>query len=136
MVRDVKVKPRWYQASTRCTRTVWLAFFKCLACGLTNHLAHCLLETECIYNGLVYMFVASLVEIDWDWVVYSLVLHTYRGVWKKYFHQKLKNVTFSITMLCIYPMWDSKTAVKVCLYSFVYNLNYYFIATRLKPCCR
>lgn len=35
-----------------------LPFCQGLACGLTKHPDHCMLEIECIYDGLVCMFFA------------------------------------------------------------------------------
>lgn len=37
---------------------------QCLVYGLTDPPDHCLLEPECIFYSLVYILIASLVEID------------------------------------------------------------------------
>lgn len=47
---------------------------QCLVYGLTNSPDHCLLEPECIFYSLVYIFIANSVEIDQ--LVFSPTLST------------------------------------------------------------
>lgn len=52
--------------------------------GFTNHLGHRILESQCIYNGLVdVMFVASLVEIDIEVFLLTLKLDRQTDICKK-----------------------------------------------------
>lgn len=61
MVVNIKIK-KLEGIQTRPTAS--LPFYQYSACGLANHPDDCMLEPECMYNGLVYMTIANLEEID------------------------------------------------------------------------
>lgn len=68
MVKDVKNKKKPVDSNHGSAWSL-ASLILMLACCLTNHPHHCILESKSIYNSLVDMFVASLVKIDW--VVFS-----------------------------------------------------------------
>lgn len=72
VVRDIKTKKT---TNTHKCSVYGLAHPRpCSARGLTNPTDRCMVESDCIYNGIVHSFIANLVETER--VVFSPALNT------------------------------------------------------------
>lgn len=90
------------------------------ACGFTNNSDHCVMETECVYSGLVYMFIADFGEINWVFLSsapYRQTDNFYKnnflssGYSKTDINSKPSKYVSSIIYYTLYNSQESKTAV-------------------------